>query len=96
MTAFYIMISVLSGVCFYCSTPHQRLSSRIAGHQVMLRGSGGVLFLVGVSVAIQDIGLLPGFFAALTTLMLSCVLLPYWDAWRSGWKTDRAGVSDVE
>lgn len=84
MTALYLIVSVLAGVCFYCSTPHQRLSSALATHPVMLRGSGAVLFAIAMNYAVQAIGLLPGFFAALTALMLSCVLLPYLDAWWNG------------
>lgn len=96
MTALYLIVSMLAGVCFYCSTPHQRLCTPLATHPVMLRGIGGVLFVIAVNYAVQAIGLLPGFFAALTSLMLSCVLLPYLDAWWTGTKLDGRGVSDVE
>lgn len=74
---------MLAAVCLYAGSSHQRLFLRIQRHQAALRAGGGLLCVVAIFVAAQSLGFWAGFFAALTAVMLGCVLLPYVDAWRA-------------
>lgn len=79
----YISFALFAAACFYASVPHQRLWPRRPNLKGALRAVGLLLCLFALGVAALALGFWSGLFAALTALMLGCVLLPYIDAWRS-------------
>lgn len=83
VTVLYILCAALAAACFYAAASHQRLFRQTQNYKLALRACGGLLSVVALVIAAQLLGLWAGIFAALTTLMLGCVVLPYVDAWRT-------------
>ncbi|MEJ1961097.1 MAG: hypothetical protein WDO56_05915 [Gammaproteobacteria bacterium] len=83
MTFVYLIAAVMASGCFYLATGHQRLLPAASAYASRLRAAACVFALVSVLAGARAYGFWSGLFAALTALMLACVLLPYLDAWRS-------------
>jgi len=96
VTALYIIAAALAGICFYLSTPHQGFVEGAAAQARALCGLGVVFTALAVMLAERILGAWPGVFAALTALMLTCVLLPYCDAWRKRSHPHSVDPSNVE
>lgn len=81
MTILYLLLSTLAAVGFYLASIHQRLWSPAGAHRRTLHVAAWITTALATAAAIVALGPWAGVFAALTTIMLILVLLPYLDAW---------------
>ncbi|MET1025266.1 MAG: hypothetical protein ABWX87_13260 [Pseudoxanthomonas sp.] len=84
MTWLYLLGGTLSALAFYLATAHQRLRPALRAYARPLRIGAWLLSVVSLAAAVQALGLWAGVFAALSTVMLAMVALPYADAWLHG------------
>jgi len=77
----YLVLALASASAFYLSSRHQRLC--VVRWPRRLRSIAWVLLVLAWAAAEQALGLWGGGFAMLTAFMLTLVVLPYLDAWRS-------------
>lgn len=88
MTTAWLLLSALSALGFYLSTPHQRLWANAGARRAALRIGAWLLGAAAIAAAVAALGRWAGVFAALTAWMLCAALLPYFDAWRMQRKGD--------
>lgn len=89
MTILYLLLSSLAALGFYLASAHQRFWPAASAHPRALRVAAWTTTTLATAAAIIALGPWAGVFAALTTIMLVLVLLPYLDAWRQLQREDR-------
>lgn len=82
MNLLWLLTGLASAMLFYASIPHQRLLPA-SPRRGALRAAGCVVFLISILLGVYALGVWSGVFAALTALMLGCVVLPYINAWQT-------------
>lgn len=81
MTALWLVLSWLAALGFYLGCAHQRLWDVEPATSRWLRIAGWAGSLAATAGAVAALGWWPGIFAAMTSLMLVLVALPYCDVW---------------
>lgn len=81
MTALWLSLTWLAGTGFYLACAHQRFCHVDAASRRWLRIGGWLSTAAAVVAASVALGVWPGIFAAMTSLMLVLVALPYLDVW---------------
>lgn len=91
LTLAYVLLSMMAGLAFYASTKHQRFAPELhQKHPKKCLGVASGLFVLALLCAIRALGLWPGVYAASTSFMLVCVVLPYITAWRAEAKKNKS------
>lgn len=84
LTFAYVFLSMMAGLAFYASTKQQKFAPELH-HRYSKHCLAVCLLCLVLSVlcAIQSLGPWPGTYAAFTSFMLVCVVLPYITVWRA-------------
>ena len=77
----YLLPALAASLAFYLACAHQRFAPGAIARKRPLRVGAWLLTLAAVVLAVVQLGLWAGVFAALTAVMTALVALPYADAW---------------